>query len=621
LSGLAVIFNRKGAPAETGVLAPVMERLQHRGPDGCAVSQAGSLAIGHCHFWTTPEEVGETQPLRLAGLPFVLAFDGRLDNRVDLLGALGLQDSHTRLLSDAALVLRAYRRWGEGAFARFIGPFALVLWDDQCEALFLARDALGDRTLFYCMDPQKLVAASEAWAVAGYPGLQAGLDEVALAHHFAFEVAPDGRSLFSGVYELLPAHVMKIERQGFRAWRFWQPNIPERHAYKSDLDYAEEYRSVLAESVRCRLRSTTPAGIVMSGGLDSTSLAAVAATLVAPRPLTTISYVFDELPDCDERHFIEQMQSRFALHSLLFNGDDAWPMRDWAAWTWNPETSTVNPYNLLKEGVYKQARQAGMNVLLDGEFGDNLYGRADDWLADLLVDGQIWEAGREIFRQAGCFGLAATLKAGFFRRLGRRGLNRLAGKGQFFSPQRITHQPWLTPYAISCLEKNAASQAANPSKNGYEPNLILGLPAARGFSRDSSFTNRFGIEMRRPFRDRRLIEFILALPAYQLHSHCWPRYILRNAMLDLLPQEISLRQGKTSFVPLLSRGFDRERHTVDTYLKDEHAIWRKFIRPEWLSPFWEQTVHNQPGDIKSLVLWYCVSTSAWVDHHRQGHRR
>ncbi len=180
----------------------------------------------------------------------------------------------------------------------------------------MRRDALGDRTLFYAFDGTRLVIASEPWAVAGAMQYRPELNESAVAHYFALKATEDGQTLFKNVYELLPAHVMVVNASGQRTWRYWQPDLSKRLRGKSDEEYAEQFRSLLEESVRCRMRSTTPVGVLMSGGLDSTSVACLAARMLAPQPLTTISYVFDELTDCDERQYIEAVKAQWGIRSI-----------------------------------------------------------------------------------------------------------------------------------------------------------------------------------------------------------------------------------------------------------------------------------------------------------------
>jgi asparagine synthase (glutamine-hydrolysing) len=183
--------------------------------------------------------------------------------------------------------------------------------------------------------------------VAGADGSGTELNESAVAHNFALRAAEDGQTLFKNVYEVAPAHAMLVNASGQRTWCYWQPDPSKRVRYNSDEEYAEEFRGLLEQSVRCRMRATTPVGVLMSGGLDSGSVACLAARMLQPQPLTTISYVFDELAECDERRYIETVKEKWGIHSIQIPCDDAWPLKDWAHWPSNPNHPEGNPYRLL----------------------------------------------------------------------------------------------------------------------------------------------------------------------------------------------------------------------------------------------------------------------------------
>ena len=353
MSAFAVLYDYSGSPLEPGLLERVMGRLSHRGPDGQDAFVSGPLAMGHWHFWTTPEEVGERQPLQVDDLPFRLVFDGRLDNREDLFAALSISVEEGRLLSDAALVLRAYAAWGERCVERFIGEFALVLFDEYQHSLFCARDHLGDRTLFYTQHGNRMAIASEPWAVVGAQSAPVELDERAVAHYFALRATPDGQTLFKDVIELLPANVILINEHGLRLQRYWQPDFDRKIRYKTDEEYADHFRDLLEESVRCRMRSTTPVAVLMSGGLDSTSVASLAARMLAPQQLTTISYVFDKFPECDERPYIEAVKQKWNIRSLQVFVDNCCPYQDLRI-----DVNDVGgtPYQLHENLGYQQAK-------------------------------------------------------------------------------------------------------------------------------------------------------------------------------------------------------------------------------------------------------------------------
>jgi asparagine synthase (glutamine-hydrolysing) len=449
------------------------------------------------------------------------------------------------------------------------------------------------------------VIASEPWAVVGADGSGAELNESAVAHYFALKATEDGQTLFKNIYELLPAHVMLVNTSGDHHWCYWRPDPSIRVRGRSDEEYAEQFRLLLEESVRCRLRSTTPVGVLMSGGLDSTSVACLAARTLAPQPLTTISYVFDELADCDERQYIEAVKARWGIRSIQIPCDDVWPYKDWQNWPRNPNRPEENPYRLLKERAYKRAGQEGLRVLLTGGFGDHLYSAGSDWLADMIADGRLLEAGQELSLYIRYSGLGWTLQAGFLQRVARRLLNTIPGGRHLH--RRQTAPGWLTPFSAGCMSKGGDGLSPAFERHGN----LLGRHAAQSCSGEIINASRHALELRHPYRDRRLVEFVLALPSYQLYYRGLYKRILRTAMLDILPEIIRTRIQPTSMMPLFCRGVEREKNVLQTCFHDPGTVWRTFVRVSWLFRHWNGVVTPDQDGPEVLVPWLCTSFEIW----------
>jgi asparagine synthase (glutamine-hydrolysing) len=602
MSAFAVIYDRSGQPVEPGLLERALERLGHRGPDGCDVLGHGHVLMGHQHFWTTPEETGERQPLRLKDLPFTIVLDGRLDNRPELLAELRIPLAEGNLLSDAALVLHAYARWTERCFEHFIGAYALAIWDQREGEVVCARDALGDRTLFYSVHGTRIIITSEPWAAAS--GLDiVEVDDVMLVHSYAVREAPGGLTFFKNVQELLPGHVITFHPNGQRMIRSWQPDFSIKLRRKQDEEYAEEFRSLLEQSIRSRLRSNTPVGILMSGGLDSTSVACLAARSIAPQKLTTISYVFDELHECDERKYIEDVKDQYGIQSIQIPCDDAWTFKDWQAWPHNPNQPEGNPFRLLKERAYQRAQVEGMRILLTGGCGDHLYSAGVYWLPDLLWEGKLSRAGKELTYLVRRGGLPWLRRTGFIQNAVRR-LFKFYRK----DPRSgLAPLAWVTDFTSSILSKVEIPSESIPP--GYEN--MLGLNAAASTSGEIFHASRHKLELRHPYRDLRLVEFVLKLPAYQLLAHGMYKHILRNAMRGILPESIRMRQNPTSLEALFHRGVEREATVLETCFTDPQAAWRKFVRADWLVNNWKVLLAPDRAGAEVLVPWVCVSNETW----------
>ena len=173
--------------------------------------------------------------------------------------------------SDASLILQLYERYGENCFEKLIGPYSIVIYDKTKKRVIGARDPLGERGFYYYIDDNLFIAASEETPILEHPSISKTINETTVSHFFAMEVAHDGSTFFKGVSELLPGHTIIIKSDRFYLKNFWEFKS-EQIRYKSDSDYSEHYRELLEKSVISRMRCTTPVSIMLSGGMDSSSI-------------------------------------------------------------------------------------------------------------------------------------------------------------------------------------------------------------------------------------------------------------------------------------------------------------------------------------------------------------
>ena len=603
MSGLAVLFRRDGAPLGRDELHPVLDALCQRGADGSDSVHRGWFAMGHQHLWTTPEEVGERQPLSQPERQLDAVFDGRLDNRSELGNALGLGSAELAASSDAALALEAFCRWDTACFQRFLGPFVMVVVDPPSRRLVCARDPLGDRGLLYHLGDNLAVLASEERAVLRHPAVRADANESSLARFLALEVPLSGETFFARVSELPPGHTLVVTPERVELTRFFDLEGLPRFDYRSDDEYVEHLGHALAEAVRSRLRTVGPPAVLMSGGLDSTSVAALAAEQLCEthpdRPLITISWIFDELAQADEREFIEPMVGRHRLDAHLVPGDDAWPLSNLPTWPVNPNAPFEGLYRRLTERAYSRARSAGARSLLTGHFGDDLYTRWPDWLRDLLASGRPVEAWRRI-----AFELDGMSQ-------GRRAALRTAlGRALGFRPASRRTPIWLTPRAIEQGGLERAPRSRTPRRSMAAAAALVDQRSAHGTSRETANADRAGIDVRRPYRDLRLIALAASIPGHLLYRDGWSKWVLRQTMREHLPDEVRLRTRPSSLAPLCSRGLvEREQETVRQLLWNDDALWRRFVRHDWLESR-VPDVFSVDGR-EAVAAWGCICLELW----------
>jgi asparagine synthase (glutamine-hydrolysing) len=490
-------------------------------------------------------------------------------------------------------VLRAYERFAEHCFEDFIGDFAIAIYDAKRHQLFCARDAMGARTLFYKETETHVWVASEPWAIAE----TTKIDERALAYYFSFQSPLDGQTLFQGVSEVLPGQAISITLQGNRKWQHWQPELNRKIRFKTDLEYAECFRSLLEQAIRSRIRSTTPVGVLLSGGLDSGSIACLTAQM-STSSLTTFSWVFDELKECDERSYIKEIISKYEINSIEIPCDDLWPYKDSP---FNPNQPEEDAYRLLKENAFVRAASEGVRVLMTGTYGDDLYLSGSDWLADYIADGYWMQAAQQMKLNLRQRGIHGTWQARYLQNVRRRLMDAIPGGKKL---RRKSLPEWITSRVGQYMKEMPVMLPEHRAD-------LLGIRAARDSMSESFHASSHSLDVRHPYRDQRLIEFVLALPAYQVYNNGLYKHILRVAMKGILPESIRSRRIPNSLMPLYFRGVQKEKALLQKILNDPNSMWRSYVRSEWLLERWETILTPDQDGTHAAVPWRCISFESW----------
>jgi len=605
MSGFVVIYQRGGTVNQPECIEPMLDALGHCGPDGKRILNRDRVVFGFQHFWTTPEDEGCLQPVSGRCTDIDLVFDGRIDNREDIADALKIDSSELNTLSDPALALRAFTTWRESSFQRLLGPFAAVVFDHTSSRLYAARDLIGDRNLVFYLDDDVILLATEEIALLHHERVSPDLNKASMARFFALRPPAKDSTFFAAIQSLPPGHLLVVSPDSVNESVHTEIEDLPLLKYQRDEEFIEHFKTVFDESVRCRMRSSTSPVIQMSGGLDSTSVAAVARkTIGTGTRLKSISWVFNEIGEADERPYIEAMIQHLGLEPLLITADHYWPLRKPETIPHNPNAPWDSLYRNLMETTYSATNSGGSRVLLDGLFGDQLYMKSAYWLHDKLARGLISAAAVEFYSQLFDTGLdlkvrASQLRAAVLRVVGIR------------SSAKDRPPVWLTDHARQLLETNT-NQGARKCKYLRPEQLDCILDALICHTRhiESRRAAHHQVELRSPYRDRRLIEFMLRLPADFLLRRGWSKWILRKAMDPLLPEKVRLRWQGSSFVQLCARGLaEREKETVEKLLFSDQALWPAFTRQEWL-------IDQIPGIFSddcasAIAIWNCISMEIW----------
>ena len=526
------------------VLARAMDALAHRGPDGrggwrSGLSNGGEAALGHTRL-SLIDAPGGAQPFRSRDGRYVVSFNGEIYNYVALREALLAEGRCFTTRSDTEVLVEAWRTWGEGALRRFEGMFAFALFDTLTEILVLARDGFGEKPLMVAEADGVIAFASEVAALAVLPGVTLRLDRAALPDYLLRRYVPAPETLFEGVRKLAPG-ALAIIKDGVLKTRRWRAESDTDVRRVSRRDAVEQLSGLFGQSVRLRLRADAPVGVMLSGGLDSSAVAAVARDEVAD--LRTFSVGFDhgasELPHAAK--LAKRLETRH--QALTVSAEDfaaAWPRAVRHRGAPVSEASDI-PLMLLSDAAARSVK-----AVLTGDGADELLAGYPKHRAELWTGAyhRLMPPARH-----------AVLIDPLLRRLpygaGRlKTLSRALGHGD--------------PTARAVLSFASGSAAEVEALCGRRPSLAVGGPAGLSplrqmlaadqahwladnlLERDDRMTMAAGVEARAPFLDSALAAFVAQLPDQLLFDARGGKAILRAAMQSRLPPEI-LNRRKSGF--------------------------------------------------------------------------
>jgi asparagine synthase (glutamine-hydrolysing) len=527
------VFHRDGRAVDGALLESLTATLRRRGPDGAQTWLRGPIGLGHARFVTDPARDGGVQPDMLEEKLWI-AGHVRLDGRDALAQALGVE---RRGATDAALVLRAYQRWGADCLAHVHGDFAFAIWDDAAQRLFCARDRFGVQPLFYTTLGELVLVGNGIDTLRAHPQVSDRLYEPALADYLAVgnPLEPD-RTFFADLRRLPAAHVLVATAAGTRVERYWQLPVEPELRYRQPDEYVEHFAELLSQAVADRC-SPGPVGLFMSGGLDSGAIAAILTGKLgrAPPGAEPRGFCVDWTPvfPDPEPDFARRSAAALGLPLHVWPVGDAEPFKGWdCAEGVGPEPED----DFYRANTIAHFRRAGAQarVVLNGRGGDEVFAM------ELLLDEL-----RRAPRLSVLGGALALWRRGRRPPLGLKAVWRRA------LPE-ITPPPWLEdPWVRDTGLRGRLAALTRPPPPGPRARARARLDNARWYGGfDFSADAYAGLEVRYPLLDERVVAFALRLPPL---PWCVDKHLLRRALAGCLPAEV-LQRRKTFLAgePLLA---------------------------------------------------------------------
>ena len=559
MSAICGIFNLDGEPVSSQVMESMMAAMDYWGPDGSSVWRNGSVAMGHLMLNNTPESVGDNLPRTSPSGDLVITAHARIDNRDELFVTLHIPHSERAGMPDSALILRAYEKWGEECPEKLLGDWCFAIWNIHRRSLFLARDHHGNTGVYYYKNPKFFAFASCLKGLLALPEVPFEPNPLRIAQILVSWPAHDESTCYQDIKRLLPAHQITVTPDKCTKKQYWYLEDTPPLRLGSDEEYVEAFMEVFTEAVRCRMRNVRPVGVTLSGGLDSGSVAAIAARelrLTGKRlpafssvPLYDVTGLTAPSRFGDETPFIEatsRHSGNIDVHYI--HAKDVSPVQGIKrALDLHDEPGHAAGNQYWINALMKNAKSQGIGSILTGQGGNATISWHSPGHLVALARKREWRP------------LLQELLA--LRDLKKRPLWRIIA-GQVVKPMlppvllnkyrsvKSGDEPWAPYSAINLEFARELAITERMRKSGHDPtfsgtgspwerrlNLIKPGRSIVGFLWQETAAG-YGLEILDPTLDKRVMEFCLSIPDNQYYRNGMGRWLIRQTMKESMPQEV-----------------------------------------------------------------------------------
>jgi asparagine synthase (glutamine-hydrolysing) len=586
-------------------LNAIIRSQHHRGPDanGTFINEQRNVGLGHNRLSIIDLSSAGIQPLSNADSTLWISFNGEVYNYLELREQL--TDYPYRTKTDTEVILAAYERWGIDCVDHFIGMFAFAIWDERRRRLFCARDRLGIKPFHYAWHRGVFLFASEIKGIlaAGYP---AEPDWSTWATYLNTGYYDHTEStFFSGVKVLPGGHTLTLEDGRATVRSYWDlPALAGEPIDLPDEEAAARLRELIDDAVKLRLRSDVPLGVNLSGGLDSASLMSTVDRLVGSGEVKTFTATFDD-PVYDEKEFASDVphQNEWSRHFQRFDDNEVWKLAEQALW--HQEAPFGGIATLAYHNLHSLAKEAGVTVLLEGQGVDEMlagYSYFKPYFQLDLLEQKRWSDLRTELKANGTKDIKRTDSV---RRI-RMGVN---------SPLYQDGTQYLAPECISLPLRDSAVQTpefdkpfSDHLKNAlYRDLRYTKLP--RVLRMNDRLSMAFSRELREPYLDHRIVEFLFRIPGSQKIRFGQGKYLLRKAMTGRLPDQIRLSGKRAVVTPQREWFRGALRSGIQAILDSSSFARREIFDVSAVRSRFKEFCNG--GEENSFFVWQWVNTELW----------
>jgi asparagine synthase (glutamine-hydrolysing) len=513
------------------------------------------IALGGTLSNFLPEDVFDTQPLWAPDRSACLVADVRLDNRPELVRMLGLV--HPEELADSHVLMAAWLRWGPACLDHIVGGFAFAVWTPALQELFAARDHTGDRPLYYHRGQNFFALASMPKGLLALPGVFRGFEEARVVEWFGL-LPPDWtKTMFAGIERLPFGHMLRITPNSFECKRYWHPSNAAPVRFKRDEDYAEALLEVLDRATEARLRTNKAVGSLLSAGLDSSSVTASAARLLAAQGKSLTAFTSVPRPDFNNIgrpwEIANEGPAAAAVACLYPNirhvlidsaGLELVPALQ--RWTDAWDEPAFNAVNLLWfTAIFDRAREQGINVILDGTGGNGTISwETQAIFSDYFRKGRWIKLAKTAYRlrKNGGTSIRAATRATLGDLLPPWAHRLLIPKAQLQNP----YSPLANPELIrrQALQEKMSSLMCGTIASNLAADHALYIEQADFGPIHAAIQAVANIDLRDPTADKRVYDFCFGIPAEQYLVGGHSRSLARRAMKERLPDAMVKRYSR-----------------------------------------------------------------------------
>jgi asparagine synthase (glutamine-hydrolysing) len=617
IAGIAAksAINRDAVPA-------MISRMGHRGPDGEGLwhSDDRRVVFGHTRLAVIDISDAGAQPMLDPSGQVALVYNGEIYNYREIALRLRREGVELRSTCDTEVLLQAYICWGPAMLAELNGMFAFCIHDSRDQTIFCARDRFAEKPFLFTATDRHFAFASEYKALFALSDVPVEIDETRLMQFLAdgrTGLDGDGETAFQGVRQLRGGECLTLDLRSMnlKIDRYWSPGPDPRAGKMSFADAVAEFRNLLSDSVKLRLRGDVEIGSCLSGGLDSSAIVCLAREILGHQPYHVFCGRFPGTP-ADEWEYAEQVINHTGAIPHISEPTAPDLLSRIGEFAWFNELPVSSTSQFAQWTVFESAKDAGVTVLLDGQGSDELLGGYEqyfrDYLAALRADGQEDAARREAEAIRQRYPLALADDAEILKRRMPDGVRRaiagLTGKG---SDVRfgLTMPPQGDNFSV---DTGLSALAVNPLADGLiEDSFAATLPTLLRYGDRNSMAH--SREVRLPFCDHRIAEFVLSLPPGFLMGNIQTKRLLRESIRGTVPDPVRERWNKQGFRPPQDTWMsDQMYEAVRDVLHSRELANRGWWRVGW----WQSALKRlRKGEAHlSGPLWMPYITEMWMHH-------